>query len=645
MKGHFQDHLSEIWPEYEPRQEQVKMSAAVEEALTEGRHLAVEAGTGVGKSLAYLLPLLKIAVEDNVRVAVSTETVSLQRQLRDKDVPLASKILGKEIITEVCLGAGNFVCKRRLGRVLAEGSIPPQDTGKLGIFQDWAEATTTGIRSDFTSTMSSGFWEKIVRDPDDCLGRRCPNYDTSYYFVARERWKRARLLIVNHSLLASHFLMENRLLPEFEYLVMDEAHRFPEIFLGAASEAYSFQDMGALARDLGPGSERLARTVEDLRVTLVNRLGLFPGQRHRLKSGLDAKEADELAEILLTKHAEISPGPEEDDPGRDNPDAEEAMRTMVLRANLLRTASFLQGLSRGPGEDFAHWITRPDNDTRQNLLLARAPVKAGTRIYEALESVRAAVFTSATLAASGTDPFGYFLREAGLPAKEVKTLQLRSPFDYENRCLLYLPKSMPEPADDERYPIAVAEEIQELLRMTGGGAFLLFTSIRSLTAVGKLIAPFCEAEGIELLNQHVQGSAHALTRFHASRRPALLGLATFWQGIDVPGDALRLVVLVRIPFRVPDDPVLETRTELEEKSGGRPFFSLQLPHAVISIKQGFGRLMRSRSDRGVVSILDPRIYTKGYGREILGALPPARVIRSSRELTKAYDELFENADT
>lgn len=652
-----------FWPNYIHRPEQEAMAHAVARALGESRHLIVEAGTGVGKTLAYLVPLVDFAEKNDLRVVVSTETRALQQQILEKDMPTVERLLGRPIHAEVCLGAGNFVCKRRLANVLQEGEVDPGMMDRLSAFLDWEQKTEIGTRQDFPGSVPGEFWSKIQRDPDDCLASRCPNYRISYYFVAREFWKKARVLIVNHSLLAAHFAAGGRLLPEFQALVVDEAHRFPEIFHTAFSERCTIRELGELAGRAGASGRDLNRLAlalqselgeafplevgRSLRISEQTQLPVMPDLLLALDRALLAvgRKLDEIRaqlELLSTAEEEI-------------PASVEQMETAALHARLSAHKQLLARLLQPPRKDEVLWIERPmRGDDR---VLHCAPVDPGPLVRDnLLAEIRPVVFTSATLATPGRNPFAYFARELGLRSgdsaggePEADNVQLSSPFRYEENALLYAPRPpLADPARAEaEFHRGVARQVRELTLASNGGAFVLFTSRRSLEAVERELrrgsASAFESGAdfdpfpLPLISQSESGPHRAISLFRETTDAVLLGLATFWQGIDIPGDQLRMVILVRLPFRVPDDPLLSARIDRLREGGGEPFMEIQLPHAALQLKQGFGRLIRSVEDRGVVAILDPRLRTKRYGADLVSVLPPARRTTDLHEVRAFFD--------
>ncbi|MCB1308030.1 MAG: DEAD/DEAH box helicase [Leptospiraceae bacterium] len=641
------------------------MAAAVSESLNGDRILMVEAGTGVGKTLAYMLPLLHFALTNDTRVVISTETRSLQEQILKKDLPIAQKLLGAHIQAEVCLGSSNYVCKRKLNEALNSGTIDPRMGTALQPFLDWEATTTDGIRHEYNGRTTPLFWKQTTRDPDQCLANRCPYYRESYYFVAREKWRNAHLLIVNHSLLAAHYALEARLLPPFAHLVVDESHRFPEIFHEAFVRQIDCDELQMLIHEGQPLNLQEQKQIDAFRNDLLHAFTLKEGERSRLTVPFQASSTDAILK-LLTERTVITERSLDDlrsqqDLGMDAGETVTTdVRVMELNARLARlkeVRSIIDSFAAGPRPNQVLWIQNPEGGDGQNYRMHAAPLRPGPLFSKYFyPEIQSTIFTSATLTGTGTRPFTYFAGEIGLRDTEsaaelrgrVSTRLLASPFDFPGQAILYLPPTLPDPSmQEDAFHEQVAIEIQHLIALTGGGAFILFTSTRSLRAVDRVLRRMhgdhnlLDADGlpIEWINQLDAGAAVARRRFLEAERAVLLGLASFWQGIDVAGDRLRLVVLVRLPFRVPDEPILAARMETEKAAGREPFRTIQLPQATLAMKQGFGRLIRSQSDTGIVAILDPRVQTRRYGKEILDALPPARRVGNQSDLLRAYREV------
>lgn len=616
---------AKLWEGFSVRKEQVRFSEAVGSALNSGKILISEAGTGTGKTVGYLLPLLRYGLENDARVCVSTDTRQLQSQILGSDLPVVEKLLNRKIRAEICYGANNYICKRKLSRMMAEGSIPPDmldNESVLDDFHSWHKQTQTGARPDYDGFATNEFWRRVGRDPDDCLGRKCPNFDISFYFLAKERWRNAELLIVNHSLLARHLLADKQLLPGFDTIVIDEAHKFPDAVADALIGRISTE---AIA-DLPSGLENpeiiltdLSKSVSDM---LLESAADMPG-RQRITGPVGG--LNPLIDACRKEKTKLEQSLEEAEELFSSEEAGDSERELKLKQAIRKmdsAASLLEALSTGPDDHRVHWAEQKAGQKDRTIVTySVSPIETGPFIQEhLLEPMHSVVFSSATLSA-GRAGFAPFAGRIG--AQEYESCRIGSPFNYEKNAFVYVPESMPDIKNEDDFHRKAAMEIDRLVSVTNGGAFILFTSRRSLKDVHEKLET-----GLPLYSQEELGSPNALSKFRSSPDGVLLGLTTFWQGVDIPGDQLRLVVLVRLPFQVPDDPVLQARQEKVEKQGGKPFFELQLPDAVLKLKQGFGRLIRTRSDYGMISILDPRVFTKSYGKQFLGALPRMRVIRS-----------------
>ena len=658
---HGKEGTQELWPEYEYRPEQEEMGRKVWDCLENEGNLLVEAGTGVGKTLAYLLPLLHFAKKTKMRVAISTETKSLQQQILYKDLPLAEKLLSMNIKAELCMGAANFVCKRRLQGALDKGDIDPifSEDGALEEFLQWEEKTPVATRQGYAGSLPNLFWNKINRDPLDCLSSRCPHYDISPYFVARRAWQKAELLILNHSLLANHIALESKLLPEFQYLVIDEAHRFPEILQNAFTLQGSMQELRSL---LNEGGAREKQIIKDLEVLYMELQTRFPQpfmKQLRIKTELPLEEAFRIINALekiredLEKKLNLFSSQTELELDKEK-ELEQSTQELQLQARISHIEDFrslIEKLAAEKKEGEVLWLEKKlaNNSAAslKDILIFYASLSGGNFLQEKLFSqLSSVIMTSATLSANPKNPFEYISKELGFSqGDEPESLCLSSPFDYKKQSLLYLPRNIADPVynAEEEFHEDISKEIHSLLELSKGGAFVLFTSTRSLRACQKLLEKYQkEKQSYELFSQISLGPNPALQAFQKNKKKnaVLLGLATFWQGIDIPGDRLRMVIVTRIPFRSPEEPIFSARLETEEKEGGNPFFNLQVPIATLSIRQGLGRLIRSSTDKGVVAILDPRLHKRSYGKDILSVLPPAQRHSDFASLKEAYKELF-----
>jgi ATP-dependent DNA helicase DinG len=634
--------LRGVKEDYEYRPQQEEMARAVIENLNRSGLTLIEAGTGVGKTLAYLIPLIDHALRNEVRVVVSTETRSLQMQIKEKDLLVVQRILDQKIHAEICFGASNYICKRKLRETLSRGDMDLQMAAHLDEFIEWESQSKSGLLLEYKGQISKKFSTAIARDPDECAGRKCPYNDESYYFLARERWNHADLLIVNHSLLCANIANESKLLPEFHHAVIDEAHRFPDIFAKTFQSTTDTEEIHFLFKHYGM-SDSYPET-EFMNLIMRDHL-LFPGQRKRIIGAMEPEIIQSVIGGVNLLYGEIEEQIEAISSQQDNFEVTaEYMRLSVHKKRTQAIISILDSLARDHVPDTVRWIERGGGEGENPYSFFIAPLMTGSMIRSMfLESISSVLMTSATLTSGD---FSYFKRsigygdgaQSGDDSERLQTLQLDSPFNYKKNVILHMPEGIPDPVQNEaEYHVTVARIIQELVEMTDGGAFVLFTSIRSLNHVHGLIkkGPF----RWRIYSQTQMGPQAAFSAFIQERDSVLFGLATFWQGIDVPGEHLRLVIITKIPFRVPDEPVLEARTEMEKRLGRNPFMTLQLPEAILQIRQGFGRLIRTATDRGVVALLDPRLRTRSYGRDILKSMP-ATIRTTGAEVREAYRSLF-----
>jgi ATP-dependent DNA helicase DinG len=658
-----EDSYSKHSFEYRPQQE--KMALAVKAAFDHDEILIAEAGTGTGKTLAYLIPALQYAKKNNIKIIVSTETRNLQSQILESDVPTAEKILRTPIKALTAFGSSNYLCPRRLEREVEAGRIDIFMAEHLEPFLKWVDKDPEKILFYYNGYLSNEFRSKIHRDKDDCPNKRCRSFDVCPYYRAKEEWKKADLLLVNHSLLSYHVASDNQLLPEFSHLIVDEAHRFPEIYEQSSRMTLSIKEIQGFLKQMQLDiSKKHSKLGDFIDKNAIADLGLFerefhsayllmPGKTLRLREGISQKSFAQFSEDLLRIQSTLEPlaTPDENEKKRADsseeftPADEEQQRLNFYYKKIKEYTRTVKTLLSDPLEKSVHWVSLSEKDSRPDPEFTVGRIGAGEEIKKLiLDRMKSIVFSSATLTASGKNPFEFYLKE--LTAEKERTartklLLLQSPFDYKKNCILYLPSDMPDPGSDEKsFHKKSAEVIAALDGLSDGGMFVLFTSIRSLREIhGEMLRLNPKLEK-RIISQNELGAKKALDQYHKTENAILLGLATFWQGIDIPGDRLRQVVLVRIPFKPPDDPITEALTEYEKKHGAIPFVTVQLPRAIIQIKQGFGRLIRTGKDRGAVTILDPRMNTKSYGKDILKSLPPAAIVRDRKEFDAAYSKIM-----
>ncbi len=710
--------LSARHPGFEDRPGQRTMAHRVVERYNQGGVLVVEAGTGTGKSLAYLVPAALWALRNGERTVVSTNTINLQEQLVGKDLPLVKDLLGDELSWSLVKGRANYVSIRRL-RLAAETAptlFEDDRSGELQGLLDWVEHTDDGSLSDLSRAPSAEVWEEVRSDGDICLRARCPHFQDCFYQRSRRAAAAADVLVVNHALLFSDVALreatenwsQSAVLPPYRHVILDEGHNVEDaatshlgsevtrVGLFRALSRLDRNGKGVLASveqvlegrgEAGEAPRTLARIHERLRpaagrarealseffAALEPRVPAGDEEPLRLGRG-DPRDPEEDPEILARLESltaalarlgreveDVRLRLEEDDSLRDALEG----RILDLRSLERRFETARHGLARvldpGEGKDrFVRWIEGRDGagGGLRNVRLAAAPVEPGPQLRKALfEKVDTTVITSASLTV-GRRGFGFVRGRLGLneekpeepgqtelesrfadgapviqvdgsePANLPVTEEtLPSPFRYRDQAVFAVPTDLPGPGQDRAFQEATARVAADVASLTGGGVFVLFTSHRALrTVAGHLRERDADARGPLLV--HGEAPRHQLlSRFVRSGRAILLGTASFWEGVDVPGDPLRALLIQKLPFRVPSEPITQARMEALEARGENPFHRYLLPLAALRLKQGFGRLIRSRDDRGAILLLDDRILTRSYGRVLRDALPPAPLLR------------------
>ena len=608
MAVHAFTRLESILPGYEHRPEQLALAEAVERALETEEHLLAQAGTGTGKSLGYLLP----ALESGRRVVVATATKALQDQLLTKDVPLAAEALGRKVRVAVLKGRQNYLCRKRMDATQLNGiGLLGGHDGAYERLLPWIGSTTTGDRAELEEEPSAALWAELAVGADRCLGRRCPRVQTCFAETARQAAGKADLVIANHALYFADLALRDgaegaRVLPEHDAVIFDEAHKLEETAATWLGARITLGAVRRLALDA-------AQAAADADVQLPSHAG-------------DRVEA--AVEALLRAIAPPS--------GRRRLRALPQELSLVAIDELERLAHALWG--RGDELDaiarrarkLAHDVTTCVEPTSPDLvvwsepgLLACAPADVSERLRDSLWSEGpTAILVSATL------QFGFVERRLGLD--HADRFDAGSPFDFRSQALLYVPRSVAEPR-----AASVAEEVDELCRHSRGRALVLTTSYRMLDELAARL------RGGLPYTVLVQGDApreRLLERFRAETDSVLIATSTFWQGIDVAGESLSLLVMDKLPFASPGDPLTEARCELIVQRGGDWFRDYALPVATLQLRQGFGRLVRSHADRGVAAILDPRIYTRAYGEQLLEALPSCRLVDDRSEVERFFAE-------
>ena len=632
---------------YESRPGQAKMAERVAEIIEDRKHLVVEAGTGTGKSLAYLVPAAYAAQELGKKAIISTYTIHLQEQLFGKDVPIVQSLAPFEFTAALLKGRQNYLCPHRLkkaqqhqGDLFATGQAE-----QLKGLVEWARRTKDGTLSDIDFQVDAAVWAQVCSEAFACTPRHCGGPTGCFYQMARTKVLDANVVILNHALLfgllagaeeSEEGPSEGYLFPN-DFLVLDEAHEVEDVAAKAlglevrmGSLRFLLQRLvhprtkkGVLTR-IGDGNAvkstlGVLGILEGAFEEILESAGLGASGQKRVRQPLGVKS--ELGPRLMDVRAQLLKLAEDAGDGEERNELKDHARR--LEASAFGLGEFLK-MSR---EGHAYWVERrlPDEGRahRGEMSLHASPVEVAERLEELVfRPDCTTIMTSATLdVGRGLE---FFAKRVG--AQEAETLLVESPFDYESQMRVYLPKGMPEPSEGQRFQDALEGWIQRFVGMTKGKAFVLFTSRAMLRKTADGMAGWFEEQGLRLLVQDKGNSrTRLLKEFKEDRDSVLFGTDSFWQGVDVPGEALSNVILTRLPFSVPDEPLFEARCERIKEKGGEPFRELQLPEAILKFRQGVGRLIRSREDRGQIAVLDGRILSRTYGKSFLKILPECPV--------------------
>jgi len=614
---------------YEHRPEQLALAREVERVLDGRGYLIAEAGTGTGKTLAYLVP----AALSGRRVVISTATKNLQEQIFFKDIPLLRDRVGLELEAAYLKGRSNYLCIHRFEAFDREPKFARrEDASAWPLLRAWAMRTETGDRAELDLPDAFGAWPQLSTTPENCLGQKCPLYEPCFVTRARRRAEQASIVVVNHHLFFADLAIRSAsggaapagILPRYEAVVFDEAHGLEDAateHFGVKVSSFRLDDLVGDALRAVPAADarrellsaaaiRVKSASEALFSEAPRALGLFASEAAvRLTARALQPLRPKVEPLLEALSALASASASDEDP-----------QALAISRRSAEIAAELDFITLGESADHVYW-----GEARgRGVFLRAAPIDVArelqSRLYAAVDTV---VFTSATL---GTQTgFGYFAHRMGLQAEDgpqvepLREISVESPFDFRRQAALYAPSHLPE-TSDPGFVEAVAEEILALSRVTGGRAFALFTSLRNMEAAYRLAAGRLE---VPALLQGERPKTALLEAFRA--RPSVLFAAhSFWEGVDVPGEALSLVVIDKLPFASPGDPLVAARIEQLRARGVDPFGGYQLPEAVIALRQGFGRLIRTRDDRGIVAVLDRRLVTRAYGQAFLRSLPRVR---------------------
>ena len=633
---------------YEYRDGQVKMSEAITKAFEDKRHLIVEAGTGTGKTLAYLIPAIAAALGTKKRVVISTGTKNLQEQLMEKDIPFLQKILPKKFSAAYMKGRSNYACLYRISK--ADNQPILEGLDEMDYFDEvrrWSLETSVGDRRELVNLPEDlSFWGRINARSEICLGQKCPDFEPCFITRMRARAEDADIIVVNHHLFFADLSVRGnqygRVIPDYSSVIFDEAHLIEDIaadYFGVQVSSFQIDELvrdsdtlpitdAVVNRDLTKIAAKIIGLSEQfwIRFTQARFDGRYPLQedvfRYRTREGQNAPTAageayealDSALEGLIAAIDRFSDTvPEVDSLVR---------RTKQARADL----DFIVHQTE---HNYVYWLERRG----KGMYMRASPVDVSELLRGKLfDKVDTCVLTSATLSSGGS--FNFVRERLGLDTSKTNVLHAASSFDYEKQAIVYLPAAMPDPRSQEFTQLA-AGEIIKILQVTDGRAFVLATSNASMKTLYELVS---SRVGFPCFIQGSMSKSGLLEKFRETPNAVLFATASFWQGVDVQGEQLSCVIIDKLPFAVPTDPLVAARSRFIEENGGRSFFDYSVPQAVISLKQGIGRLIRSRSARGVIAILDPRLRTKGYGKDFLTSLPRMRITSDLKEVERIFDD-------
>jgi len=647
--------IAKTHPEYEHRPGQIAMAEAVLRAFEEKRHLIVEAGTGTGKTLAYLVPAIAAACGSGARIVISTGTKNLQEQLMDKDIPFLQETLPASFRAAVMKGRNNYACLHRINR--AESMPFLEGLEQIDQFDEvfrWVTKTETGDRAELSNLPENlPFWRHIDARSDTCLGQKCPDFDPCFITRMRQRATDADVIVVNHHLFFADLALRNgaygAVLPDYAAVILDEAHQIEDVaseYFGTGVSNYQIDDLlrdvsylkiedRESQKELTRVSARIQRFADLFWISFHEGRGLEGrftltkrqiAQVDNLRSDADEDEEPQINNLryndayvaldnvlhrLETTLAILK-------------DAEEDADNLLRRTRQLRFD--LNFIFKAEDQQFVYWIERRG----RGVFLRASPIDVSGFLQDRLfDKVPTVVLTSATLSSAGN--FRFIRDRLGLD--EGEEMIAESIFDFANQAVLYLPAKMPDPRSPQ-WGAAAAEEAIKIVNATRGRAFVLCTSFAGMNEMFERVASEIDYPCL------VQGSAakgELLKRFRSTPNAVLFATSSFWQGVDVRGEQLSCVIIDKLPFAVPSDPIVAARQRHIEDEGGSSFYEYSVPQAVISLKQGLGRLIRSTTDRGVLAVLDPRLRTKMYGKTFLQSLPPCRITSDIRELPRVFE--------
>ncbi len=683
--------LSQIFAEFEYRHEQLEMAKHIETGLNTGKKIVVEAGTGTGKTLAYLIPSIEWAITNEKKVIISTNTINLQEQLLSKDIPIVKKVLQHDFTYALIKGRGNYACWRKheqlqRGELVDISELSNNQKAQMESIIDWMNITESGDRGELHFEVEGLVWEYFSSENDMCAMTRCPNRENCFFMKARQEKAEADILITNHHLYFADlairkeigFESEYGILPQYDLVVFDEAHNIEKVardYFSYESSRYGFSKiMNNIYRTSGGKKKKMGSitVVKNLlRNTLKGNKKKFDEFKKQIEedivsshTNLHNKALDYFAKLMevyckegMSANVRLRPNELKNN---NRWVGEVIIREEELLVSYISYMKKLRKLIKelkdfdddeGVFRDFEKYVDRLDsyfvnfkfitemadknyiywlsaNPKKGHVKIVATPLKIHNELEEVLYiNLEHIIFTSATIAIN--DDFDYFKKSIGLQEKTLDKV-IKSPFNYDRQMKVYIPKDIPLP-NDKNFLTNISEFIIKLVEAAKGNTFLLFTSYHSLNYMYYLIRDQLESRGYDLFIQGMAPRNKLINMYKSSRRPVLFGTDSFWEGVDVKGEKLSSVVLIKLPFKVPSDPIVEAIIESMEAEGKNSFMEFQIPESIIKFKQGIGRLIRSKEDRGIITILDARLYTKHYGKLFVEAIPTKNIFFKDRD--------------
>jgi ATP-dependent DNA helicase DinG len=629
---------------FEIREGQLAMANAIQSAILSKRHLAVEAGTGTGKTLAYLVPAVAAAVANNYRVVISTGTKNLQEQLMEKDIPFLQRVLPRKFTAAYMKGRSNYACIYRMK--MADEQPILDGVGEIAMFRkvsEWFKTTDSGDRAELVDLPENlPFWNRVNERSEICLGSKCPDIEQCFITKMRVRAENADIVVVNHHLFFADLNLRGndfgRVIPDHDIVIFDEAHLLEDIaadYFGMQLSNFRVDEVAkdaaalpvpdaVLSGSLIRAAARLQETASQFwqnisdRIRFDGRLTLTSEDFENVFSRAHIEQsAGLLSDAVITLENEVKRL------------TDHVVESEGILKRLMQIRSDLNFIVGRPDPDFVYWAERRG----RGVFLQASPIDVSGILNEKLFAVKdTCILTSATLTAGGS--FDFVMDRLGMDRARTDKLVAASPFDYEKQAILYLPPGLPDPRSPE-YTRLAADEIVRIITASRGRAFVLCTSVVSMTALFELVSSTVD---LPCFVQGAMSKTGMIQKFRDTPNAVLFATSSFWQGVDVQGEQLSCVIIDKLPFAVPSDPLVAARSRHINESGGDAFRDYSLPQAILSLRQGIGRLIRSRKDRGVIAILDPRLLSKGYGRNFLHSLPRMRVTKELADIVKMLED-------